>query len=82
MNNNKNKPGAKEGCAPIHWEVGITALGDIFIKFANGEQHFRCAMDEHTAQLMGEGLLDSVKKFHAQVQVAESSTPPEGGTIQ
>lgn len=62
MQNNKNKPGNKPGCQNIDWEVGITALGDIYIKFTSADQHFKCTMDELTAKGIGESLLDTIEK--------------------
>lgn len=63
MQNNKNQPGNKPGSQRIDWEVGITAMQDIYIKFANGEQHFKCTMDEVTAEKMGAALTDAARKL-------------------
>lgn len=83
MQNNKNKPGAKEGCQNINWDIGITAQGDIYIHFSNGDQHFRCAMDEHTAALMGDALKDAVAKKEAGTTFAQlagdGGGPMDGG---
>jgi hypothetical protein len=62
MNNNKNKPGSKEGCQRIDWEVGITEIGDVYVKFTNGEQRFRCSMDKHTADEMGKAMVNAASK--------------------
>lgn len=62
MQNNKNQPGNKPGCQQIDWEVGITALGDIYIKFVSADQHFKCTMDELTAEKMGEALINAASK--------------------
>lgn len=59
----KNKPGNKPGCQHIDWQVGITALGEIFIKFASADQHFKCTMDELTANKMGAELVEAADKL-------------------
>lgn len=61
MQNKKNEPASKQGQGTA-WEVGVTSLGDIFFHFSNSEQHFRCTVDDLSAEKIGEALLDTVSK--------------------
>lgn len=46
----------------IDWETGITAMGDIYVLFKSSDQHFKCTMDEDTAEEMGKALIEAAEK--------------------